>query len=297
MKPNKKLLFVYNPMAGKTKIRNYLSDIICIFMANGYETTVIPTQSGGDAEVICMNISDEYDLLVVSGGDGTLDEAVTGLMRGKISIPVGYIPSGSTNDFGNTLKIPKSMTAAAKIAVNSHEFKCDIGKFNDGYFVYVMAFGLFTNVTYETPQPEKNRIGFAAYVVEALRNLSDIQSYYMDVTADDEVFKGDFLLGLISNSNTVGGIEKLIGLPVSLNDGQFEIRLIRRPPSIVDLNEILLTLLDSRNTSEYVITRRCAKISIKCDEPVHWNLDGEYGGTYCEANVEVLPQKLTIHVP
>ena len=117
MNDNKKLLFVYNPKAGKKKIQNFLSDILCVFAQNGYETTVMPTQSGGDAEVICMNMAGDYDLLVVSGGDGTLDEAVTGLMRGNISVPVGYIPSGSTNDFGNTLKIPKSMVDAAKVAV------------------------------------------------------------------------------------------------------------------------------------------------------------------------------------
>lgn len=292
-----KLLFVYNPKSGKARIKYYLGDILDIFAEKGYEITVVPTRARGDAEVVAANISDEYDLLVVSGGDGTLDEAVTGLMTSGKIIPVGYIPAGSTNDFGRSLKLPKSMSKSAEIAVSDHEFLCDIGKFNDGYFVYVAAFGLFTDVTYTTPQKEKNKLGYAAYLLESVKRLSDIKTYRMRIIYEGGSYEGEFLAGLVSNSNSIGGIKLLSGPHVSLNDGLFEVMLIRRPPTLLELNEALAAVVDRNKKSDYVITFPASSVELVCEDDVSWTLDGEYGGTMKSSRISVMRDALKIKTP
>lgn len=292
-----KLLFVYNPKAGKARIKYYLADILDTFAEAGYEITALPTRARGDAKKAAEEIADDYDLLVVSGGDGTLDEAVTGLMSGNKSVPVGYIPAGSTNDFGRSLKLPKSMARSAGVAVSGHDFSCDIGAFNDGYFVYVAAFGLFTDVTYTTPQKEKNKLGYAAYLLESVKRLSDIKTYKMRIVHEGGSYEGEFLAGLVSNSNSVGGIKMLTGPHVSLEDGLFEVLLIRVPPSLIELNEALAAVFDRRLKSDYVITFPASSVEVICDSDVSWTLDGEYGGTMKESKISVIPKALKIRTP
>ena len=169
---DRKLLFVYNPKAGKALIKNKLADILDIFADAGYETTVIPTRGQGDAAEAVAGRPGEYDLVVCSGGDGTLDEVVTGMIRSGFRTPIGYIPAGSTNDFGGSLSLPKNMVQAAEVVVNGWDFACDIGSFScndvDDVFVYIAAFGIFTDVSYETAQDMKNVLGPLAYLLEVL---------------------------------------------------------------------------------------------------------------------------------
>lgn len=289
-----KLLFVYNPRAGKERIKYRLAGILDVFAANGYEITAAPTRAQGDAQLSAERISDDYDLLVVSGGDGTLDEVVTGLMNSGKSVPIGYIPAGSTNDFGRSLKLPKSMVRSAEIAVKGNDFACDIGAFNDNYFVYVAAFGMFTDVTYTTPQKEKNKLGYAAYLLESVKRLSDIKTYSMRVSFDGGSYEGEFLAGLVSNSNSVGGIKSLTGPHVSLDDGLFEVLLIRVPPSLKVLRETLAAVLDRRLDSDYAISFTAAKVDFEFTSDVSWTLDGEYGGTVNTAEVRAIPEAIRI---
>lgn len=289
-----KLLFVYNPKAGKAKIRNYIADILDIFAAEGYEITVFPTRTCGDAKRIVQDMPDDCDLLVVSGGDGTLDEAVTGLMCAGKSVTIGYIPAGSTNDFGRSLKLPKSMVRSAEIAVKGNDFACDIGSFNDRYFVYVAAFGLFTDVTYTTPQKEKNKLGYAAYLLESVKRLSDIKKYSLKVNYPGGSYEGEFLAGLVSNSNTVGGLKSLSAPHVSLNDGVFEVLLIRVPPSLKELNETLVAVLNRKINSDYAISFTTSKVDFEFKTDVSWSLDGEYGGTTNKTSIGVIPKAIKI---
>ena len=173
----KKLYFLFNPTSGKGRIREHLLEIVDIFTKAGYEVTVHPTQAQGDAQRLTEELADEYDLIVCSGGDGTLDEVVTGLIRRDSLTPVGYIPAGSTNDFAQSLQIPSNMVKAAETVVNGRAFPCDVGAFNDDTFIYVAAFGLFTDVSYQTNQRLKNIFGHAAYVMEGAKRLYDIPSY------------------------------------------------------------------------------------------------------------------------
>lgn len=295
---SKRLLFIYNPKAGKEKIKNHMCEILDEFALAGYEICVAPTLARGDCEVFASKSSPMmYDLICVSGGDGTLDEAVTGLLTNGINMPIGYIPGGSTNDFGNTLKLPKFMGKAARVAVRGRDYLCDVGKFNDRYFVYVAAFGLFTSVTYNTPQAEKNLLGYGAYVLEGVKSLADVRTYNLHIEIDGAKYTGDYLLGIISNSDSVGGMRKITGPDVALDDGLFEVLFIRKPPTIIELNEALAAMIDRDISSDYVISMHATKVTVECDEAIAWTLDGEYGGDVKKASVSVVSKGITIRVP
>ena len=196
----KKLLFVYNPKAGKEKIRGNLADVLEIFAREDYELTVVPTRRKDEAREVVRDRGEGYDLVVCSGGDGTLDEAVTGMIQSGISTPLGYIPAGSTNDFGESLGLSKNMVQAAETAVTGKDFLCDMGQFNEDVFVYIAAFGLFTDVSYETDQAMKNVLGHMAYILEGMKRLSNVKSFPLKVTHDGEVIEDEFLFGMITNS-------------------------------------------------------------------------------------------------
>ena len=167
----KRMLFVYNPNSGMGLLKPKLSDVIDTFVKGGYEVTVYPTQRSQDAVRKVSEYTEEYDLVTCSGGDGTLDEVVTGMMMRENKTPIGYIPAGTTNDFANSLHIPKDILMAAHTSVNGAPFACDIGRFNDDVFVYIAAFGLFTDVSYQTKQNVKNVLGHLAYVLEGVKRL------------------------------------------------------------------------------------------------------------------------------
>ena len=282
----KDLLFIYNPRAGKGSIGTHLGDIIDIFTSAGYRVTVYPTKCHGDGEVVAGQWCERFDRIVCAGGDGTLDEIVTGVMGAGVKMPIGYLPTGSTNDFGRSIGIPKSIRKAAKTAVSDNLFKCDLGKFNSRYFVYVAAFGLFTDVTYETDQNMKNIFGYTAYLAEAVKRLPSIRSIPLRITYDDNVISDDFLVGLVTNSDSVGGIKGITGPDVKLDDGVFEVLLVRAPDNILEFNLIAPAILDRRIKSDNVICFRCSRIIIESDEPIAWTLDGEFGGMVDRAEIE-----------
>lgn len=293
----KRMFFVYNPRAGKAQIRSNLLDIIDIFVKADYEVTVYPTQTAGDAVGAVQNRKPGYDIVVCSGGDGTLDEVVTGMMRCDEKLPIGYVPAGSTNDFANSLGIPKKMSKAADVVVSGKDFPCDIGAFNTDTFIYVAAFGLFTDVSYETKQDIKNVLGHAAYLVEGVRRIPAVRSYALKISYEDQVIEGDFLYGMITNSYSVGGFKGITGKNVSLDDGLFEVTLVRKPTNPIELNNIFLALADKKVKSEHLYSFRTSRIQIESEEPVKWTLDGEYGGEHLSAKISNCHRALKIRVP
>ena len=291
------MLFIYNPRAGKAQIRSNLLDIIDIFVKAGYEVTAYPTQAPGDAVRAVQERRDGYDIVVCSGGDGTLDEVVTGMMKCDRRLPIGYVPAGSTNDFASSLGIPKGMIKAADAVVNGKNFACDIGSFNNDSFIYVAAFGIFTDVSYETNQDIKNVLGHAAYLLEGVRRLPAVHSYALKITYDDRVIEGEFLYGMITNSYSVGGFRGITGRDVLLDDGLFEVMLIRKPTNPLDLNNIIRALVDKRVKSEHIYTFKTSRLTVESEEPVAWTLDGEYGGDHTRALIENRPRMLVLRVP
>ena len=291
------MLFVYNPRAGKAQIRSNLLDIIDTFVKAGYEVTAYPTQEPGDAIKAVRERRKGYDIVVCSGGDGTLDEVVTGMMQCGEKLPIGYVPAGSTNDFANSLGIPRSMIKAADVVVNGRNFACDIGDFNHDSFIYVAAFGLFTDVSYATKQDIKNVLGHTAYLIEGVKRLSSIKSYWMKITYDDICLEDEYLYGMITNSNSVGGFKGITGKNVELNDGLFEVTLIKKPSNPLEINTIIAALVDKRIHSDAIHCFKASRLTIEATKEVAWTLDGEYGGDHRTAVIENKKEALEIRVP
>ncbi len=290
----KKLLFVYNPKAGKEKIRGNLADVLEIFAREDYELTVVPTRRKDEAREVVRDRGEGYDLVVCSGGDGTLDEAVTGMIQSGISTPLGYIPAGSTNDFGESLGLSKNMVQAAETAVTGKDFLCDMGQFNEDVFVYIAAFGLFTDVSYETDQAVKNVLGHMAYILEGMKRLSNVKSFPLKVTHDGKVIEDEFIFGMITNSRSVGGFKNITGKNVELDDGLFEVTLIKMPTNPVELSNIMGALLNRDIDSELMYCFRASEITVESPEPIAWTLDGENGGAHERAVIKNLHQSVSI---
>lgn len=275
----KKLLFVYNPRAGKEMLKPRLSDVLDIFVKAGYEVTVHPTQAYRDAYYQIKEYEvGKYDLIACSGGDGTIDEVATGMMKrremGKDVVPVGYIPAGTTNDFAKSLHIPRKPLAAADNAVKGVPFPCDIGKFNDSVFVYIAAFGIFTDVSYETDQAVKNVLGHMAYILEGAKRIFNIPSYKIKVEHDGEVIEDEFIFGMVTNSRSVGGFSNMVGKNIVFDDGLFEVTLIKTPKNPIALQEIIAALLIEQVDTKHMYTFKTKKITFDSVEEIPWTLDG-----------------------
>lgn len=282
----KKLLFVVNGHSGKGQIKNKLLDIIDIMIKEGYHVQVHTTQEREDATKVVREQAKYYDLVVCSGGDGTLDEAVTGMMQSEVRTPLGYIPAGSTNDFANSLEIPKDMIQAAKTAVLGVPFSCDVGEFNGDYFIYVAAFGIFTDVSYATSQELKNALGHVAYILEGAKRIHTIKFYHMRVEYDGNEIEGDFLLGMITNSTSVGGFKNMTGKDVKLDDGMFEVTLIHKPKNIIELNTIIASLTNLKDETDLIDSFRADSVKFYSEEEIPWTLDGEFGGDHKEVQIK-----------
>ncbi len=298
MSDKKRLFFIYNQRAGRGQITSRLSGIIRIFTEAGYEVTVHPTLYARDAIETTAELEEGYDLLVTSGGDGTIDEVVTGLMRRKAPmLPIGYIPAGSTNDFASSLGISSNMLTAAKDIVEGVAFPCDVGNFQGDNFIYVAAFGAFTDVSYETPREMKNMLGHLAYLLEGVKHLSRVKPIKMKVYCDGEMFSGNYLYGMVTNSRSVGGIRSIINGKVMFDDGVFEVMLIEKPKYLFELQNIASALMMEQINSKYITTFKARRIVFESEKEIPWTLDGEYGGSHKTAVVEVKQRAVTIMLP
>ena len=294
----KKMLFIYNPNAGKGLLKAKLSDVLDIMVKAGYELTVYPTQSYKDAYRKVVHMGKGYDMVVCSGGDGTLDEVVTGMMKRdkEERIPIGYIPTGTTNDFASSLHISRDIMEAADTTVHGKPFACDVGKFNKDVFVYVAAFGLFTDVPYQTDQKLKNALGHAAYVLEGAKRLSNIPSYHIKVTSGDKVIEDEFMIGMITNSRSVAGFRSIMNKDVKFDDGEFEVTLIKRPKTLIGLQEIITALLVENFDTKHMYTFKAKEIMLESKEEIPWTLDGEFGGQHEEVHIINKKQALEIMI-
>ncbi|MCC8141942.1 MAG: diacylglycerol kinase family lipid kinase [Lachnospiraceae bacterium] len=294
----KKLLFLFNPHAGRGMIQLRLTEVLDIFVKAGYEVTVYPTQERGDATQKIPLMAGRFDRLVCCGGDGTLNEVVAGMLQSEVRIPVGYIPAGSTNDFAQSLGISSEMDEAAADAVNGRLFDCDVGEFNGKPFAYIAAFGVFTEVSYQTDQRLKTVLGHAAYLVNTPKSLKDMPSYRMEVEVNGETIYGDFVYGMISNATSVAGMKNLTGGTVALDDGLFEVTLVKTPQNPYMLGDILTNLLSSNDSdTPYIYSCKTDHIEVYCDEEVPWTLDGEFGDNHSYVKIQNLHHAITFVVP
>lgn len=296
----KKILFVFNPVAGRSQIREDLLDILEILSDRGYEVVCYPTKGPGDARRIVREREEEYLYIACAGGDGTLDEVVSGMMecRDKPFLPIGYIPAGTTNDFAASLGIPANMREAARIVAGGRVFNCDLGEFNgDSYFTYVAAFGLFTETAYQTPQELKNQLGHLAYILQGVLEIGKLRTYHVRVETEELAITDEFAFGMITNSHSVGGFSNITGEDVDMSDGLFEVTLIKMPRNILEVNEILRYLNQNSEQSELIYHFKTGHLVLESQEEISWTRDGEFGGTCTRAELRNLRQQLRILVP
>lgn len=292
----KRLLFVYNRHAGKDRNWAALSEILDVMTAQGYLVTSYPTQAPGDAGEAIARWGGSYDRIVVAGGDGTLNEGVSGMLRLPQQPPMGYIPIGSTNDFSKNLSLPANTVDAALTAVGGVPRPCDVGRFNGKPFIYVAAFGAFVDVPFTTPQPIKNIFGYTAYLLESVKRLGSIRPYALRVEHDGELLEGEFIYGMVSNTNTVGGFRNFPPGKPELDDGLLEVTLIREPRDILQLEQFGRALLlgDSLEGNPMLRSFSAAKLRFEAREELIWTVDGENGGMHRSGEVSVEPKAFVI---
>ncbi len=295
---NKKLLLIVNPCSGRAKMYTELLKVVEIFSYADYVVSVYPTKCKGDATLYAQKqTKDDFDLIVVCGGDGTLNEVIEGVMNSGSNIPLGYIPSGTLNEWSSGLNISRNVETAAKDIINGKKIKLDIGRFNNKYFSYTASFGAFTSASYSAPQEVKNVLGQSAYFFEGIKSLGAIKPIHMKLTSDDDIIEGDFLFGAISNSLSVGGIVKYDKTPVGLNDGIFEVILIRNPDNIVKLQPLVDGIIKHEFDREGMEFFRTNKLIVEADEEVSWTLDGEYAKGDGPVNIENIHGAITFIIP
>lgn len=402
-----RLLFIYNPHAGKTRIKSKLSDVIETFAQQGYEVIIMPTLKHGDATEYAMEFAQkgECSRIVCAGGDGTLSEVVAGVLKSGCRVPIGFIPAGTTNDFGYSLKIPKDIVQAAELAGATLPIPSDTGEINGKVFIYTAAFGLFADVSYDTSQNVKNVLGRSAYILSGASKLHNVKSYHLTIEyivplseeeaesenstfkaagviektaaeiiengtlqvtgaageieftdnsaevkaaegftgnsalvkaeeefagnsvpvkaeeefagnsaevktaegfTDDSTSKvreivaenrikrveGDFIYGMISNSDSVGGFKGIAGKGVQFDDGIFEMLLVRKPHNLIELTDIINELLSKKLNSENIVYARTSGVRLVSDQELPWSLDGEYGGDMPQAEIHIRKQSV-----
>ena len=291
---NKKALFLFNPQAGKSQVKNNLMGIIDLFVKQEYDVNVHPTQSQGDITRILSESASEYDLILLAGGDGTLNEAVNGLMTVEQRPMIGYIPAGTVNDVASSLHIPKNIRKAAVKISNGQPYSYDVGAFNQRYFIYTAAFGAFTAASYATPRNSKKALGRTAYLLEGIKRLSSIKGYRVRIEYDGGCLEDNFLLGMVTNSTSVGGFKLFDRDRISLNDGLLEASLIKMPRTPLEFQSLLNALSSRKADAKTVTVLTSTSFKITTTEELAWTLDGEYGGTTTEADIHVCPSALSI---
>ena len=272
----KKLHLIINPNAGTRQGRRFLPDMISVFNRAGYLCTVYVTEKRGDAVDFTRGQAGDADLVVACGGDGTLNEVISGLQLGGHATPVGYIPCGSTNDFASGLGLPTQPLKAARAIISGNPHTLDVGLFGeDRYFSYTASFGAFTSVAWSTPQNVKNVLGHAAYILEGIRSLADIRPIHMKITADGQRFENDYIFAAICNSTSLGGVLKLEDREVHMNDGLFEALFIPFPPDLIVLNQILTALRTHHYDDPSLHFLRASRFTFDGSPEIKWTLDGE----------------------
>ncbi len=292
-----KILIIANPRAGTGKIKASLFSVVDILSKGGYEVTVFPTQKPLDAyKRICDGI-EEFDRVIACGGDGTLNEVVSGVISSGTDVTIGYIPSGTLNEWSSGLKISKNIRQAAQDIIYGAVCELDVGRFNDRYFTYTASFGAFTEASYSAPQEVKNVLGQAAYLIEGIRSIGHIKPIRMVLETEAKTVEGDFLFGAVSNSHSVGGVLKLNENVVELNDGFFEVLLIRNPDSVTELQQIVDGILKKDFNRKGIEFLKAARVTVKTEEPIDWTLDGEHARGKKETKIENMHKRIKFIVP
>ncbi len=292
-----RVLLVLNPCAGQRRANRYLPEIIRSILDKGYRCETYVTAKRGDCTEFLSLHANEFDRVICAGGDGTLNETIAGVLSAHASIPIGYIPCGTTNDYASTIGLSSDIEQAARDAAEGVLCPFDVGQFMNRYFTYTASCGAFTKASYSTSQTMKNLLGHLAYILEGIKDIPSIRSIHMNVKTETREIEDDFIFFAVTNSTSVGGILKLDAERVALNDGLFEVMLVRNPTTAIQLSSILhgITTMDLPNEMIHFFTAR--KISVKSNEEIEWTLDGERADGGCEVEMQNLHNAINIILP
>jgi len=270
-----KVLFIMNPVAGVKKSNKYLTDILCLF--SDYECTVQMTTTVIGPERLVELYAKDKDIVICIGGDGTFNEMVSGLLKNKLSPKVGYIPSGSTNDFGNGMGLSQKPLEAAKDILSGNAYTIDVGMFNNRVFAYTASFGIFTKTSYNTPRDLKNSIGYLAYVLEGIKEITDIKSFHIKIKSKLKNIDGNYVFGAICNSKQIGGgMLRFSENDVDMNDGLLEVLLIKNPKNPAELMQLLIDMNNRHFSGDSFEFFSADELTIETDDQIDWTIDGEF---------------------
>jgi len=291
---DKSALLIVNPVSGKKAVFKFLPQIIRRFMDEGYIVTTMVTGGHGDAEEFAAKYGPEYDLICCTGGDGTLNQTLSGIAKAGLNVPLGYIPCGSTNDFALAHGLSSDIMQAAERILTADCSTYDIGRFGDRYFSYVAAFGAFSWLSYTTDQNLKNLLGHTAYILDGIKDLPKVKPYHVRLTADGKVYEGDYIFGAICNTTSIAGTIELPASLVNTCDGLFEVLLIKTPKNISEFELTLRGLIMQDYSCPNIEFFHARDIFIENPASMEWALDGEESGQFKEADVSVMPEFLKL---
>ena len=303
----KSLLYIYNPKSGHEMLESKVSQTIDYLTKRDYLVTAYPTQGGYDLSAL-LSAARNADHIIYAGGDGMLNAAVNFQLSNGISLPIGYIPAGTTNDFARSMGLGGEYIVSLHTALNGQGQELDAGQINQRYFIYVAAFGVFSDISYTTPQESKNMLGYAAYLLEGAKKLSDLTAHTLTIRYADHswidlegetqfrTIEGDFVFGMITNSYSVAGFKNLSASDISLTDGLFEVVLVRYPQNLTELSEVVHALLSGRDDACRLLRFKTSELHISSREKLSWCLDGEYGGSYTESDIRNLNKAVRIRM-
>lgn len=291
---DKKMMLIVNPVAGKGEMVRQLAEVTGIFMDAGYRVSYFPTRDRGDACDYVKAYGADFDMICCSGGDGTLNEVVSGMIDAGLDIPIGYMPSGSTNDFADFHKISNDIITAAGNIVGGSEHRVDVGRLGGKYFINAADFGAFTWLPYTTPQRLKNKLGFYAYILDGIRDISKLQSEHLRLKINGQTIEGEYIFGIAASSSSLAGTMDLFGETVVADDGLFEVLLLRRPTSPAELQATIAALSTQNLNNELCFFCRTDKIELECMKKLNWALDGEKCVGDIHHTIEMLPRRIRI---
>ncbi len=298
----KKVLMIFNPRAGRDNSRLSQDEIIRAFKDYGFSVTEKLTTCVGDATQIVKNNLSGHCLIVCCGGDGTFNESINGMIASGTDVPLMYLPMGSTNDLANTIGVTKDINAQIELFLNGNINSYDIGSFNQRNFTYVASFGAGTDASYSTSQKLKNKLGHFAYLLNGFvyglpHQIKNLKPHHMVIETDGHVIEDDFYFGAISNSNEVAGLFKFNKQGIKLNDGVFEVILVKKVRGVLDAFRLIKKIKDEQYDGVQIINFKAQKVKIKSDEDLPWTLDGEFGGKHNDVDIDILSNRVNLVSP
>lgn len=293
----KQTLLIVNPCSGKKRTRKNTQDVIRILSDDGCTVTVKETACKGHATQLAEKNGGDYDLIACCGGDGTFNEVMNGALRLEKKIPLAYIPNGTTNDTAETLSLPKKLYELAILIKSNKYKKCDIGAFNNRYFFCAVSFGFGAEASFSTKQSLKNKIGHVAYILSNIKKIPDVRPVRMDIEYDGKKISGEFIFGAVINTKSVGGMFRLDENIFKINDGKFEIVLVRKLDSVIEIPHVLYKLQKKEYDNKEIILIQASRIKFSSPDEVAWLIDGENGGKLKEAEVDNINEGIEICAP